>query len=1060
MTSNHSLSSSRGRAVPLVLAALSSALGLLPALAPGTNPARSSLAASVVWVVPASAHAPGANGANWRTDLEVHNAGTTAATYTVELLVRDAENLVPQSRSFSLSPQRSVRYVDALMGIFSFSGAAALRITASSDLVMVTSRTYNQIGENPWSLPEGSSFGQFVPAMAETQAIAYGEEGRLIQLTQQPAETLAGFRTNVGLVNATGAALDVTVDFYRADGTYLGTKSGSETRLRGYEFRQLNEAMAEWGTVDDGFAVVKPVTSGGKLYAFATVIDNHSSGDAFFMPAMKKAAGAPAPTPTVPVPTATPTPGPTATPTPGATPAPTPTPAPESTINGPGGSTLSLPRGSGATGMTVSLSAADIAPLLRGSETAVSSAVKVSLTGHEPLLADGYFRVTLPVTGTVSDPSRLMAKALLTTGVSYPVLGTYDGAAKKYSVEVPALWNGWVFGVVLEPGVKYVSAATKPERETSGWRTPVDWVTCGFRVVTHTDVWSEARVTSDIVQPAQYACRALWDEGFRSPRMWIDPSTHRRVIHLVSGRDPNGPFTWFSACYDTTGTWCNPDSPNFSAVELTDAQCLSLGQIYYNVDEADDYAKGPAHMSPASLLIHEMTHASMFGNDIRQFFYAQPPPSRTTYTLAAWSEGGATLLGNTYQYRGNRLGSGIVYVRLSEPEQELDSPADSPEPLWGAYTKQDLLAWVAMKYANGSLTFLRSMYEAMGDATEGLYVMTGNDYLKLYREAVDHTFVQRFGKGLSDVYHEFALDRGYRRSPALALRSADSAAIANKSNMGLFRDIQVWHLETEPSIEVNNLPPLTTRLIVVILPQAVLARPTFDFNVVSSGADLSSSGVRVTVFREDVHGVMLPGGEIPVTNAAQTVKVPMTAPVASLSIFVSNTSVRDQMATVKLGSFGYTVFVGTWAPEHQQGNDCYTPAKLLAPPAFMSVFSLDKGALAADPGYLALLDPKYGWTLSGNGSISGDTATLLYKTGWIDFDDKGVATARLDLDVSWYGTRKPVPPASAAQGVTEYFEGPSNIVFKTSAPHAPCTTTFTSPSGMLVGPCPKPHCAP
>jgi hypothetical protein len=1028
-----------------------------------------------VWTLPATAHAPGANGANWRTDLEVHNAGTTAATYTVELLARDAENLVPQSRTFSLSPQQSVRYVDALMGMFSFTGAAALRITASSDLVMVTSRTYNLIGTNPWNLPEGSSFGQFVPALTDAQAISYGEEGRLIQLTQQAAATLTEFRTNVGLVNATGSALDVTVDFYRADGTYLGTKSGSDTHLRGYEFRQLNEAMGSWGAVADGYAVIKPVTAGGKVWAFATVIDNHNSGDAFFMPAAKKAAGGsnPTPTPTLPAPTATPTrtptpptgatPTPTSTPTPpaGSTPSPTPTPTPVVTggvINGPAGSTLTLAPGYRETGMTASLSAADITPLLHGSETPVSSAVKISVTGNEPLRAGGDFRITLPVTGTVADSSKLMMKALLTIGVSYPVLGTYDAASRKYSVDVPTLWNGWVFGVVSEPSVSYVSAPAVAGREPLGWRTPMDWGTCVFHVVKHTNAWTDTRIENDVFDAAWSACDALRNEGWRSPRMWIDSRTNSRVIHLVSGLAKDDPRTWFISCYDVpSAEWCDPNSPKFTTVGLTDEQALSLGQIYLNVDEAAQLAAGPAAMSTGALLIHEMTHASMFGSDVRNFFYQQADET-WTYTLAAWSEGGASLLGNTYQYRGNRLGSGDVYVRLSEIPQTLDLPADEQDPLWRAYTKQDFLAWVAKKYTGGSLTFLHSMYEAMSDETDGQYGLPASRYRTLYRRAVSRSFQQRFNKVLSDVYHEFALDRGYRHSAAARLRTTDAALAPNTAATALFPKRQQWDVATQPTIDVTSLAPLTTALVQVTLPPGVLSRPTFDLNVASGGADISSTGVRITIFREDATGTMLPDGELVVADPSQTVKVPMAAPVARLSIFVSNTSLEDRTATVKIGTFGYAAFTGTWAPADKQGNDCYRPARLFAPPLYAAVFALDKGALLPDPAFSSLADAKFGYWLTGLGSIAGDTATLKFTEGWKDFDDDGVLKGTLDMDVTWTGTRQPIPPDAAAQGVTEYFSGPASIVFRTSSPATPCTTTFTSPTGVLVGPCPKPHC--
>lgn len=280
---------------------------------PAAGPRAIAASGSVVFV-PATAHASGANGASWRTDLEVHNPGGTTASFTVQLLRRDADNASPASRSYTLDAQRSRRFVDVLVSEFGTEGAAALRIAVASGTLFVTSRTYNLVGANPWQLPQGASFGQYVPGWDETRAIANGQEGRLIHLTQQASSTLDGFRTNLGLVNATSSPVDVRVDLYRADGTWLGKKDGGETNLPAYGFRQLNEVFGAFGTVTDGFAVVRPSTAGGKVLAFATVIDNHNSGDPVFIPA-DRMASASSPTPT-PGPTSTPTRTPTATPTP------------------------------------------------------------------------------------------------------------------------------------------------------------------------------------------------------------------------------------------------------------------------------------------------------------------------------------------------------------------------------------------------------------------------------------------------------------------------------------------------------------------------------------------------------------------------------------------------------------------------------------------------------------------------------------------------------------------------------------------------------------------------
>ena len=312
----------RARWLPIVLAAAAFVIPVLPSARafPGSGSAGdapfATLATPPVIYVPASAHAGGANGADWRTDLEIHNAGTTATTATVALLVRDAANPSPQTRSVAVAAGASVRLPDVLLNTFGFTGAAALRVTSSSDRLVVTSRTYNLVGPGAAGLPQGASFGQFVRGVSEESAIPYGQEGRLIQLTQRDASSGLDFRTNVGFVNLTSSTLEIRIDLFGADGTFLGTRSGDETRLRAYEFRQLTEVLKPYGTIADGYAVLRTTTPGGRFLAFATVIDNHLSGDPVFVPAAV----------TIPVVVPTPTPAPTATPT--RTPGPTATPTP------------------------------------------------------------------------------------------------------------------------------------------------------------------------------------------------------------------------------------------------------------------------------------------------------------------------------------------------------------------------------------------------------------------------------------------------------------------------------------------------------------------------------------------------------------------------------------------------------------------------------------------------------------------------------------------------------------------------------------------------------------
>jgi len=262
--------------------------------------------------IPASAHVSGALGTNWRTDLEIFNPGQSQSSVTVALLKAGVSNHNPQTMTYTLNPGESRRFEDALMSIFGFDGAAAIRVVNNSGMAAVTSRTYN--------LTTGGTFGQFVGGVIGHSAIQTGQEGRIIQLTHNRSTT-SGFRTNIGFVNATGSQITVLVALYRADGSYLGTK---EYELNPYEFRQIDKIFQKVtsGDVDDGYAVLSTTTADGAFFAYGVVIDNRTSDPVYITPANRSAGGTP------PAPTTTPAPTTSATATPAPTPSPTATPAP------------------------------------------------------------------------------------------------------------------------------------------------------------------------------------------------------------------------------------------------------------------------------------------------------------------------------------------------------------------------------------------------------------------------------------------------------------------------------------------------------------------------------------------------------------------------------------------------------------------------------------------------------------------------------------------------------------------------------------------------------------
>ena len=226
--------------------------------------------------IPTGAHLTGFKNVNWRTDLEIHNPSSHRVSYIIALLLRNQDNNVPAlTGTFFLDPRRSARYQDLLFATFGFSGAAAVRLTPIEGPIVVTSRTYNQLATG--------TYGQSVPTIPRAQAIAFGQEARLIALSHDPT-LAAGYRTNLGFVNASPAGIRVEADFYLSSGVPLGEKTYD---LMPFEFRQIDKAFEQVtaNPVDDGYIVVRTTTVGAKFLANAVVVDNFT-GDPTYVDAV------------------------------------------------------------------------------------------------------------------------------------------------------------------------------------------------------------------------------------------------------------------------------------------------------------------------------------------------------------------------------------------------------------------------------------------------------------------------------------------------------------------------------------------------------------------------------------------------------------------------------------------------------------------------------------------------------------------------------------------------------------------------------------------------------
>jgi hypothetical protein len=224
-------------------------------------------AVSHVMVVPSVAHQPGTGGTQWRTDVGVVNRNAGAAAVTVTYYGAGA----PVVRSASVPAGGTVEWVDVVAGLLGVVGSSSGTLHVGSDVpLVVTSRTYNQAS--------AGTFGQYYPALVVGDALGAGQVGVLGQVKKTGA-----FRTNVGVVNLGTSSCAVAVKLWGGSGAPLG---GVKT---------ITAAAGRWVQVSDifaacsapsqeiAYATVEVQTSGGKAWAYASVVDN-ATGDPTTIP--------------------------------------------------------------------------------------------------------------------------------------------------------------------------------------------------------------------------------------------------------------------------------------------------------------------------------------------------------------------------------------------------------------------------------------------------------------------------------------------------------------------------------------------------------------------------------------------------------------------------------------------------------------------------------------------------------------------------------------------------------------------------------------------------------
>lgn len=222
------------------------------------------------YVLPGVAHNPGYLGSQWRSEVAVVNLSPSLAAAHLTLVFHGTTG----SSLFATAEvpaQGSVAWRDILISLFgqpedaSIQGALLVYVDRP---VALTLRTYDQTGNG--------TLGSSYPALVVGGGVGPGQIGVVPGLKRN-----AGFRSNLGAVNAGDVACTVIVTLYDTGGMQLGAPKAMD--LAAGAWSQLNDVLSGVGTIDLAYATVVVPTANGRAWAYGSVVDN-ASGDPATIP--------------------------------------------------------------------------------------------------------------------------------------------------------------------------------------------------------------------------------------------------------------------------------------------------------------------------------------------------------------------------------------------------------------------------------------------------------------------------------------------------------------------------------------------------------------------------------------------------------------------------------------------------------------------------------------------------------------------------------------------------------------------------------------------------------
>ena len=251
-------------------------ISLTTPVTPGTLSAPSATAV----VIPSVGHLAGLS-SQWQSDIRIANITALSKKVQLTFSAGSATSRAVKQTTISIDPGATTALDDIVrnwygVGALGDSSNGVLTVQpldfagkpdlSVSKATVASSRTFNA--------SVAGTVGQFIPAVPLANFISSAPGASTILALQQIAQSDT-FRTNLGLVEATGKQASVLVSIFNGGGSRL---LDIPLTLAGGEQRQLNSFLANNGiSLTNGHIEVQATGGEGKVTAYASVIDDRTT---------------------------------------------------------------------------------------------------------------------------------------------------------------------------------------------------------------------------------------------------------------------------------------------------------------------------------------------------------------------------------------------------------------------------------------------------------------------------------------------------------------------------------------------------------------------------------------------------------------------------------------------------------------------------------------------------------------------------------------------------------------------------------------------------------------